>query len=137
MGACKAFGTKCCGPRPCNKCKLACCAKKCVCGTKACKAFGTKCCGPRPCNKCALPCCAKKCVCGTKACKAFDTKCCGPRPCTGCKLPCWPRSASVAPRPAKPLPPPSAAPPRSERDSVANTPPLYRLALPSGRVSLM
>merc|ERR1711957_386245 len=48
-----------------------------------------------------------------------------------------PRSASVAPRPARPLPPPSAAPPRSERDSVANTPPLYRLALPSGRVSLM
>merc|ERR1712195_210906 len=48
-----------------------------------------------------------------------------------------PRSASVAPRPARPLPPPSAAPPRSERDSFANTPPLYRLALPSGRVSLM
>merc|ERR1712195_80236 len=68
--ACKAFGTKCCGPRPCNKCKLPCCAKKCVCGTKACKAFGTKCCGPRPCTGCKLPCFAKKCVCGTKARKA-------------------------------------------------------------------
>merc|ERR1712166_1192830 len=48
-----------------------------------------------------------------------------------------PRNASVAPRPARPLPPLSAAPKKSERDSVANTPPLYRLALPSGRVSLM
>merc|ERR1712160_200939 len=63
--------------RPCNKCKLPCCAKKCICGTKACKAFGTKCCGPRPCTGCKLACCAKKCVCGTKACKAAaPAKCC-------------------------------------------------------------
>jgi len=76
--------------RPCNKCKLSCCAKKCVCGTKACKCkAGAKCCAAkRACNKCKLPCCAKKCACGTKACKSkAGSKCCG-RPCTGCKLPC-------------------------------------------------
>merc|ERR1712195_414596 len=60
-----------------------------------------------------------------------------PDPATSAPSLAAPRNASAEPRPARPLPPPSAAPPRSERDSVANTPPLYRLALPSGRVSLM